>query len=338
MSALRPSNLPKLAECPCFEPSAEAGASAARGSFLDAAFRAALIDPEHAGLWRDKLTADEDAGVRWAADTVRSIAGTHAILAREKDCRLRMLGLEGTADALVPALPAIFDLKSGARRNYREQLAAYALGLMDAHFAESCTGYLLFCDHRDLESHTFTRREAERIVSEVIAASADAARKPSPCEYCSWCALAATCPARRELAAHALEAAEPGFDFEAVLADDAALSRFLAACSVLEDFRDRAKAEATARLRSGGTLPGWRLVSRQGSEYVEPLTVGHHIAALGFGPVLEAYGHLSGARFRQLWAERMGGQPFPEDAVKRAAPVTYLRQTKPAKQTRRAKA
>ena len=36
---LRPSNLPKLAICACFEPNAEAGPAAERGTKLDGVFR-----------------------------------------------------------------------------------------------------------------------------------------------------------------------------------------------------------------------------------------------------------------------------------------------------------
>ena len=43
MSALRPSNLPKLAVCPCYESNPVAGPAAERGTLLDSAFRAELL-------------------------------------------------------------------------------------------------------------------------------------------------------------------------------------------------------------------------------------------------------------------------------------------------------
>ena len=66
---------------------------------------------------------------------VRAMSGRERVLAREDDCRVKILNLTGTADAIVPTKLTHFDLKTGARRNYREQMAAYALGLMGAHFA-----------------------------------------------------------------------------------------------------------------------------------------------------------------------------------------------------------
>ena len=60
---------------------------------------------------------------------------------------------------------------------------------------------------------------------------------------------------------------------------------------------------------------------------VDAVTVGHQIQAMGFGPVLAAYGNLSARKFRQLWDERLNSKPFPEEAVKHSPPVSYLKQT-----------
>ena len=46
MSTLRPSNLPKLAVCPCYESNPVAGPAAERGTLLDNAFRAELLGLE----------------------------------------------------------------------------------------------------------------------------------------------------------------------------------------------------------------------------------------------------------------------------------------------------
>ncbi|MBP7948883.1 MAG: DUF2800 domain-containing protein [Verrucomicrobiales bacterium] len=329
MSALRPSNLPKLAVCPCYESNPVAGAAAERGTLLDGAFRAELLGEESRRELAEKLTPDENAAVSCAVSVVRAMAGRERVLAREDDCRLRMLGLTGTADALLPSRQTLFDLKTGARRNYREQMAAYALAMIEAQFAASWTCHLLFCDQREVETIRFAYDEALETVEGVITAHRDPEKRPRPCEYCSWCAKAETCEARRALAAQALPAAEPGFDFEAVVSDPEKLGRFLTACGVVEDFHDRAKKVAAERIKAGGEVPGWRVVNRKGAEFIDCETVGHHIGALGFGPVLAAYGNLSAAKFRQLWEQRMPSEkPFPVEAVKHAAPISYLKQTK----------
>lgn len=261
MSALRPSNLPKLAVCPCYESNPVAGPAAERGTLLDTAFRAELLGQEERFVIANKLTTDEIAAVSWAVSMVRAMAGRERVLAREDDCRLQVLNLTGTADAIVPGRLMHFDLKTGVRRNYREQMAAYALGLMGAHFAGSWTCHLLFCDLREIETIRFTYEEAHAVVDGVVKAFNDPNKSPAVCDYCSWCAKADTCPARRALVAETLPVAEDGFDFDAIVADPDKLGRFLKACSVVEDFRERAKKIATERLKSGGEVPGWKMVT-----------------------------------------------------------------------------
>jgi len=329
-SALRPSNLPKLAVCPCYESNPVAGPAAERGTLLDSAFRAKLLGLDECEFLSGKLSADENAAVGWSVSMVLAMAGRERVLAREDDCRVKMLGLTGTADAVVPTRLAHFDLKTGMRRNYREQMAAYALGFMESQFASEWTAHLLFCDQREIETHRFTYDEAQEIVDQVIRGFNDPDKEPHPCEYCGWCAKAESCTARRAIVAETLPVADPGFDFDAVLADPKMLGRFLACCAVVEDFRDRAKQIATERLKTGGEVPGWKMVTRKGADFVDCATVGHHIGEMGFGPVLAAYGNLSATKFRDLWSQRMpGGPPFPEESVKHAAPSTYLKQTKP---------
>jgi hypothetical protein len=276
----------------------------------------------------DKLKAEEIAAVSWAVSMVRAMAGSQRVLASPEECRTAMLGLSGTADAIIPDRLMHFDLKTGVRRNYREQMAAYALGLMQSNFAAEWTCHLLYCDLREVETMRFTFEEAYELVDAVIRAFHDPAKQPVTCDYCGWCAKADTCPARRAVVAEVLELSNPGFDFEAIIRDSERLGRFLEACSVLEGFRERAKKIAIEQLKSGASVPGWKLVNRKGPQFVDCQTVGHHIAAMGFGPVLAAYGNLSATKFRDLWSQRMpSDQPFPEDAVKQSPPTSYLKST-----------
>ena len=132
------------------------------------------------------------------------------------------------------------------------------------------------------------------------------------------------------MVAETLPVADPGFDFEAVVADPDQLGRFLKACAVVDDFRGRAKKVAIEQLKTGGEIPGWRIVTRKGNEFVNSETVGQHIEEIGSGPVLAAYGNMTANKFRRLWEEHLdSSKPFPEEAVKHAAPSTYLKQTNP---------
>lgn len=320
---LRPSNLPKLALCACYESNPDAGPAAARGTLLDSVFRRRMQGDKS----DDSVVAKDDLdAVDWAVNTLRAIAGTAETLTDEERCRVRCLSLIGTADAWVPELGLSADLKTGQIRNYREQMAAYALGFMDETFRPEWTAHLLFCDQRQLVTHRFTYDEATEIVTEIIARFHDFGKEPTVCEYCSWCAKAETCPARVALAAKALVPTEPAFNFDVVLADNDKLGAFLTACSVLDDFRERAEEAAKKRLVAGDKIPGWSLSSRKGAEFIYHDAVGRYMKQFGFGAVLAAYGNLSAAKFRQLWAEKMPADaPFPEDLIQRGAGSVSLR-------------
>jgi len=199
--SLRPSNLPKLAVCPCYVSNPEAGPAATRGSALDALFRARMQGDLNQAEMFYQPSVDDFAAVEWAVNTLRALFADSLILTHEKDCRVVIPGFEnpGTADALIPDKLAHADLKTGAMRNYREQMAAYALGLMDAHFAAEWTAHLLFCDQREVVTLRFTYAEAKTTVEKVVAAYYNPAKQPTPCDYCGWCAKTETCEARLSL-------------------------------------------------------------------------------------------------------------------------------------------
>lgn len=316
--SLRPSALPKLALCPCFESDPNPGPAAERGSAMDAVFRARVAgqpDPAEAATLKD---TDFD-NVDWAVTALRAMAGGEAILVAEDDCRVTVPGFEnpGTADAIVPAKFFHADLKTGSKRNYREQMAAYSLGLMDQHFAGEWTAHLLFCDQREIVTHTFTHREAGESVARVLAAYHDGHKRPVLCEYCSWCAKAMGCPARTGAAALAI--GTTGFDFPAILADPVRLGRFLTGCSILDDFREEAQKRARELLATGASVPGWKLAKARATKFVGHTDVMRHTQDLGIGPILAAYGNISAKKFRALWEERLPSRPFPEALVKECA-------------------
>jgi len=258
--SLRPSNLPKLAVCASY--------------VSNALFRARMqCDLNQAEMFYQP-SADDLAAVEWAVNTLRVLVADAVVLTREDDCRVFIPGFEnpGTADALILDKLAHADLKTGAMRNYREQMAAYALGLMEAHFASEWTAHLLFCDQRELVTIHFTYAEAKAAVEKVIAAYHNPQKKPTPCEYCGWCAKAETCEARVALADKSLAVAAPSFDFDAVLGDNGKLSLFLAGCAVLDDFREKAEETAKEQLQSGVDVPGWKLSTRRGPEFVDTAT------------------------------------------------------------------
>lgn len=330
-TALRPSNLPKLAACPCYEPKPTAGPAAGRGSAMDTIFRARMAgDPAPLDLVHPP-TEEDLAAVEWAITMLTALASGTPTLTREDECRVTVPGFDhiGTADAILPERLAHADLKTGLKRNYREQMAAYALGLMEQHFASEWTAHLLFCDQREVVTHKFTFAEARQIVDDVIAAYHRDDKQPVICDYCNWCAKVDKCPARVALVAQAVSATAPEFDFDAILSDNHALGRFLTACSILEKLRDEAKDAARERLNAGGFIPGWKLINRRGPQFVRHEDLEPLVARLGLGSVLAAFGNLSSAKFHELWESRTDA-PFPEHLLKHGPATTMLRAVAPS--------
>jgi hypothetical protein len=325
-TSLRPSNLPKLAVCPCYESHPNAGSAAARGSSLDTIFRARMAgDPAPLDLVHPP-TEDDLAAVEWAVTMITALSSGTAILTREDECRVAVPGFDhiGTADAIIPERLAHADLKTGQKRNYREQMAAYALGLMEQHFASEWTAHLLFCDQREVVTHRFTFEEAHQIVATVVSAWSNPDKQPTICDYCNWCAKADTCSARLTLAAQAVSTTEPAFNFETVLADNNNLGRFLTACHVLDAFREKAETAAKQRLQAGATIPGWKLTSRRGSQFIRHEDVATCVERFGLNQVLASYGSMSASKLRELW-ERSTDVPFPEELIKHGPATVSLR-------------
>lgn len=324
--SLRPSSLPKLAACAKYQGAEFAGDAANRGTEMDTLYRGIL-----AGTGTMDITNEDHRAVWWAVETTRLLAHGSPILSAEDDLRIEACGMTGTADAAIPDEDASIDLKSGEERDYHSQQAAYALGFMDRYFVDEWTVYLLYCDLRKVVKHQFTRAEAEDIVRHVVARVKDDLARPTPCEYCDWCAKKYRCRERLEGVAWWTGKDPATIDWDVELSDPARLAQFLDMCAVIAKdggLNDMARSRAKAFLVDGKEVPGYGLRNRKGSEWVLPLEVGRHIQRMGFGPVLDAYGNLSAEKFRALWAERITDRPFPEEIVQVGPGSQYVASTK----------
>lgn len=191
---IRPSTLPKLAKCPRYEPAPGATAATLRGIDMDAAFRTMLAGRE--SPWIADPEEKDYQAVQWAVDTARLYARGAAIETRERELRVRVLGMTGTADALCAARRWSADLKTGEMHDYTAQQAAYALGFMDREQVEHWSVLLLFCDVRELLQLDFTRESATQLLCKVLDHVRNPLARATPCEFCDWCASRKSCAAR----------------------------------------------------------------------------------------------------------------------------------------------
>ncbi len=319
-SFLRPSILPKLALCGQYR-SAPAGAAAERGTRLDVVFRDAI-----AGGWKaaGKLDPLELDAVQWAVDTARALANGSPLESDEEALKIWTLGMPGTGDLLCEELLWSADLKSGQKRNYLEQQAAYALGYMERAFADEWTVYLLYCDLREVETLRFTRESAEAIVRNAIAKGVSG-EPPTVNEYCGWCSNRFTCAPRRE----SLGLVEIGEKALLESLPSELLREFVTRAGIVEEFADEARGILKSRLIQGEKVPGVTLTSKRGSRKVPERIVELKLGGLGVADVLAAYGPMSEAKLREIWQRKIPGKPFPEDSVLESPGSAYITIRKP---------
>jgi hypothetical protein len=302
---------------------------------MDAAFRALLMGKPVTG----DLSTEELEAVMWAVDTARDIADGAEIEADEAKLKVRTPGMEheGTEDARCESEAISFDLKTGQIRSYYEQAAAYALGNMERTFEENWTFVLLFCDQREFTRLEFTHAQASAVVADVVASATDPNRKPTACEYCSWCRKSDTCVALTAPVLETLATVESSVSLEEIrkslLADPVRLGKFLKAESIFsKEFVKPLKDAAKAQMVAGAEVPGWKLQHQSGSEYFDRLAIVRAAAAgkSGLDDLVAAMGGDMGGKAFREWCAKMG-VPVQEDYAQRGAEIVKLVEDKPKK-------
>ena len=334
---LRPSLLPKLAQCPCFVSSPDAGEAAERGTRMDTAFRDLLMGVDEFRAC-EHLEADEKESILWAVKTVRMLCSGEEVIADKNRCTFtqwhpRVTG--GEADCICPILGKLFDLKSGQIRNYWEQQASYAKSIMEREFLDEVTCHLLFCDQQQIVTRKFTYQEAIDIVNGVVD-TVDRGGGPRLCEYCGWCAEQDTCTLRNRAAHDMLSLVDSGkleSSFAKIVKDPFSLAEFVTKAGVLESYAKKGKGKILEYLSDGKEVPGFKRFSCKGKSTVEPEDIAKYATWIGVPKLLKAYGSLSAATFRKLFAEALPEQQFPEELVKTGAGYSYVKQTPVPKTT-----
>lgn len=285
---IRPSSLPMLAQCSAFESSG--GEFAALGSQRHAALRAHFGGDD---ALLDALDEESQAGIRWAAEYIRCHApmADHAIAWETQRSFVApdFSDISGTPDATCG--DHLFDLK-WRRRDYDAQMAAYALMLLEARPGATITAHLLFGEPQHAQRLTFDRASAERIVGSIL----DACRepKPSPCDYCGWCAKRLSCPALVEPAKRIAHGYTDGslnilawhpHVMESAEEIDTALTIARVVTKWCESVEHHAK---EAVLKRGLALPNYELKERSGRQFVADVKRAYELLKLPADDFLRA--------------------------------------------------
>jgi len=195
----RPSSLPMVAQCSSFE--AGGGAFADEGverhKYFAALGRANVTEVEARA---EQLPEDDQDGVNWAFNYVNAHASKDFPIQWETTLHFRDENFEaiygGTPDAVCGF--EIFDLK-WRERDYRAQMAAYALMLLLDQDFDRVRVHVLFAESQKAVVYDFTIEEALAVLTPIHARIFNG-EPETPCDYCGWCSRALTCPALNQRA------------------------------------------------------------------------------------------------------------------------------------------
>lgn len=325
---IRPSSLPKLSACACYESSGIESDAAKRGTMLDSRFRAFF---EHGAVEMSDLNEIDADSLRWAIDATTEIADGQVVEARETHLKFDISGFRngGTIDALISSKSISIDLKTGQIRDYYAQMAAYAIGLMESHFTDEWETILIFCDQKQIKRLYWTYDKAKSVVNSIISKAVDPNKKPEVCDYCSWCKHYNTCGARTTQLAElvkveSLEAIS--LNFEAILADPEKCGKFLLACRVVADFGEQAEAQVRKFLENGQPVEGWRLAKGRSTKFVNMADLLE--AGCTAQAIASSEDTISASKAEKAWALSNPDKPFPLSILREKTSKKTLKQSK----------
>lgn len=278
---IRPSNLPALKECPCFEPGPSDFAEA--GTDRHQALRAHFDGND--GLL-DLLPAEDAEGVLWAAEYIRTRAPLSDHPLRFEHPLTLILDdfseISGTPD--VTCHLDLFDLK-WRRRDYTAQLACYVLmRLQELGISATIHVHILYGAFQQAEVLNLNAESARAIVQPIIERARDPNRQPSPCSYCSWCANQLTCAASN-LRAQTVAAGRDDWQLQTYHAsnilDPREMSKALTLAKHLAKWCKAVEHHALEMaLKRGEQIPGYKLKSRAGKRSCHDLAGAHQMSGL----------------------------------------------------------
>jgi len=136
----------------------------------------------------------------WAAQYILSVSGRKKLITEQKVEIMRdgVAVSFGSMDAYCKG--HLFDLKTGQVRDYRQQMAAYALGVMQKFGEKKLTCHLIYSKYKKAETFDLSLEEAQHIVYSIMDSVNDPTRSPWPCSYCAWCARKESCTALNQFA------------------------------------------------------------------------------------------------------------------------------------------
>ncbi|HYE30261.1 MAG TPA: DUF2800 domain-containing protein [Methylomirabilota bacterium] len=263
---MRPSSLPALAQCPCFE-SGPSSDDAKAGTARHAALSAYLAGNDGPA---SQLPEEDQEGIEWAAEYIRIHADIASHPLRCEQPMTLLLDdwseIKGTPDIVCGT--EIFDLK-WRERDYLAQMAAYAwMRIQELPPGAGIKVHILFAQNRKAHVQTFDEHICRAIIQPIIDAARADDRKPNPCAYCDWCAHKVACPALQD---RALAVAKGREDWQleqyhtSQITEPTEMAKALVLAKLVKKWAEAVEHFAAEMVvKQGKQIPGWRLQEKAG--------------------------------------------------------------------------
>lgn len=285
----RPSSLPGLEACPCYEPDQTSDVEQKAAGTLRHEALAHYLAGNPA--WADHLDDEHDAdGVEWAGEYIRCHApmSEHPLQIEERRTVMTDAFDEITGTPDVTCGFALFDLKGRSIDTYNAQMAAYSLmtgwSVVNVH--------VLFATEKKAETWRMGRIQAMEIVQAIIAKASDPNRQPKACDWCGWCSKRLTCPSVLKGVNTVVEARddwrlETYHGSEITTPDE--MGRALSIARRLKEWCEAVEHFAREMAIKQGQIPvGFELKTRRGSREIESVAAAFGRAGLPQDKFLEA--------------------------------------------------
>lgn len=273
----RPSSLPIQKVCPKFE-SGPARDFTNEGTKRHNALESMFNDPD--GIlsddWSLQLDDESIEGIGWAYDYIN----VHAPLRDHQlniERKLQILDddfekvMEGTLD--YQCGNHLFDIK-WRRRNYREQMACYALMMIQELGLKIVKVHILFMESKHAEKFTLTEQQCWEIINPVTEACKDPDAKANPNEYCGWCKHHLYCDAVNERVETVVDGRE---DWElekyhaSQIKEPEELAKAIAIARTVKKWAEAVEHFAKDFIFSGGEIPGYAVRPKAGRRVIESI-------------------------------------------------------------------
>ena len=284
MSAIRPSKLPMLAQCPRFD-SGSGSEYTEHGDARHKAFASALKGD--LSLIAALPEEEERVGVEWAVAYVQTHAPSSAnpleLEKRRTFIDQDFNDVQGTPD-VVCGPRFIADLK-WRKFDYTAQMAAYCLMRFDEvpDLDFEIEAHILFAESQRATVLRFTRESAAELVYGIIERAKDPQAKEIICDYCGWCSRRMVCGAMTEKV-NAVVGGRTDWGLEqwhsSEITKPEEMAKALAIARAIKGWCEAVEHHAKEiMVKQGATIPGYELKAKQGNRFIS--SVSDAYAAIG---------------------------------------------------------